>query len=87
MRPMTPELRAALEAKQAALARLRERLDGLLAGMDQIVATLQTVQAEILAHEGIEQRELASQVFELREKAHILSAGLEESFAETRVRA
>jgi hypothetical protein len=83
--PMTEELRAALEARQAALTRLQERLDELLSGMDQIVATLQTVQAEILAHDGIEQRELASQVFELREKAHILSAGLEESFAETRV--
>jgi hypothetical protein len=83
-------VRAALETKHAALARLHDRLDGLLAEMDHVVATLQTVQAEILATDGIEQaleeRALASQVSELRAKVRIMSAGLEESFAETRVR-
>jgi hypothetical protein len=87
--PRAP-VRAALEAKHTALTRLRDRLDGLLAEMDHVVATLQTVQPEILATDGIEQaleeRALASQVSELRAKVRIMSAGLEESFAETRVR-
>ena len=45
----TPPVRAALESKQRAFGRLRERLSGLMAEMDQVVATLQTVQAEIFA--------------------------------------
>ena len=70
---------------EAALTRLRQRLDGLLSGMDHVVTTLQIVQAEILAHDGVEQRALASQVAELRDKVRILATGLEDSFAETRV--
>ena len=64
---------------------LGQRLDGLLSGMDHVVTTLQIVQAEILAHDGVEQRALASQVAELRDKVRILATGLEDSFAETRV--
>jgi hypothetical protein len=83
-------VREALQAKLAALSRLRDRLDGLLAEMDHVVATLQTLQAEILSADGaelaLEERALASQVSELRAKVRILSTGLEESFAETRVR-
>jgi hypothetical protein len=83
------QVRTALEAKLAALTRLRVRLDGLLSEMDHVVTTLQIVQAEILAHDGVEhaleQRALASQVSELRDKVRILATGLEETFAETRV--
>jgi hypothetical protein len=83
-------VREALEAKLTALTRLQQRLDALLAEMDRVVTTLQTVQAEILASEdverAVEERALASQVSELRDKVRIMSAGLEETFAETRVR-
>jgi hypothetical protein len=58
--------------------------------MDHVVATLQTLHAEILSAEGIddvlEGRALASQVSELRAQVRIRTAGLEETFAETRVR-
>ena len=58
--------------------------------MDHVVATLQTVQAEILASDDLEQAALeqgplASQISELRLKVEVMSAGLEETFAETRV--
>jgi hypothetical protein len=83
-------VREALQGKLAALGRLRGRLDGLLAEMDHVVAVLQTLQAEILSTAGteraLEERALASQVSELRVKVRIMSTGLEESFAETRVR-
>jgi hypothetical protein len=83
-------VREALQGKLAALRRVQERLDGLLAEMDHVVATLQTLQAEILsadrAEPALEERALASQVSELRHKVRIVSTGLEESFAETRVR-
>jgi hypothetical protein len=78
-------------AEPAVMARVRARLDALLAEIDRVVATLQTVRAEILAAEGAEPPglapSLASQVSELRVKAQILSSGLEESIAETRVSA
>jgi hypothetical protein len=81
-------VREALAAKLAALTRLRQRLDGLLAEMDHVVATLQTVQAEILATDDLAQAAeddaLASQISDLRGKVRILSEGLEETFAETR---
>jgi hypothetical protein len=76
----------ALAADSAAVARLRQRLERLLADMDQIVGTLRTVQAEILASDGIEEAALASQVLELRTKVQTTSEGLEEAFAETRIR-
>lgn len=83
-------VRQTLEAKLAALKRLRKRLGGLLSEMDNVVATLQTVQAEILAADDLEHAahdgELADQVSDLRAKVEIMSAGLEESFAETRRR-
>jgi hypothetical protein len=83
-------VRDALQRKLAALTRLHERLDGLLAEMDHVVAVLQTLQAEILSADGaelaLEERALASQVSELRAKVRIMSTGLEETFAETRVR-
>ena len=83
-------VRTALQAKLVALIRVRDRLDGLLAEMDHVVATLQTLHAEILSGEGIddvmEGRALASQVSELRANVRIRTAGLEETFAETRVR-
>ena len=83
-------VRAALESKLAALTRLQQRLDDLLAEMDHVVATLQTVQAEILAsadleQAGLEERALASQISELRVSVEAMSAGLEETYAETRV--
>lgn len=81
-------VRATLTAKLAALKRLRKRLGVLLSELDNVVATLQTVQAELLAADDLEQaREegaLAGQVSELRAKVQIMSAGLEETFAETR---
>ena len=79
-------VRAALEAKQAAVGRLRDRLDRIGGQMDQVVATLQTVHAEILAAEDVEERALASQVSDLRAEVRLVSEGLEEAFAETRAR-
>ncbi|HET6547071.1 MAG TPA: hypothetical protein VFG79_01355 [Solirubrobacter sp.] len=77
-------VRAALEAKVDAVARLRARLDRLLAELDHVVVTLQTVQAEILATDGLDDRALAGQVSEVRVNAQLIAAGLEEAFAETR---
>jgi predicted nucleic acid-binding Zn-ribbon protein len=74
----------ALAADPDALQRLRQRLDRLLAEMDQVVGALRTVQAEILASDGIEEAALASQVFDLRTRVQTTSEGLEEAFAETR---
>lgn len=89
-RERSEPVRAALEAKLAALTRLRQRLDALLGEMDHVVATLQTVQAELLAADDLEQADeegaLAGQISELRAKVQIMSAGLEETFAETRRR-
>jgi hypothetical protein len=78
-------------ADPAALARVRDRLDALLGGMDHVVAALQTVRAEILAAEPDDPAglvpSLAAQVSELRVRAGILARGLEDSVAETRVAA
>jgi hypothetical protein len=74
----------AVAADPDSLARVRQRLDRLLAEMDQVVGALRTVQAEILASDGIEEAALASQVFELRARVQTTSEGLEEAFAETR---
>jgi hypothetical protein len=79
-------VRAALQSKQRAFTRLRERLSLLMAEMDQVVATLQTVQAEIFAADDVEEHALASRVSELRANVELVSAGLEEAFAETRAR-
>jgi hypothetical protein len=79
-------VRAALESKQRSFDRLRERLSGLMAEIDQVVATLQTVQAEIFAADELEERALAGQVSELRERVQLVAAGLEEAYAETRAR-
>jgi hypothetical protein len=89
--PRAP-VRAALEAKLDALTRLRRRLDDLLAGLDHVVAALQTVQAEILAADELEQAAaedgaLASRLSELRVQVEAMSAGLDEAFAETRAQA
>ena len=80
------DVRAALESKQRAFTRLRERFSGLMAEMDQVVATLQTVQAEIFAADEVSEQALAGQVSELRERVQLVAAGLEEAFAETRVK-
>ena len=73
-------VRAALEAKHAALERLQRRLTRLLEEMDNVVTTLQTVHAEILAVDGLEQSTLAGQVSVLRENVQAASAGLEDAF-------
>lgn len=73
-------VRAALEAKHAALERLQRRLAKLLDEMDNVVTTLQTVHAEILASDGLEQTELAGQVSVLRESVQAASAGLEDAY-------
>ena len=77
-------VRAALESKQRAFTRLRDRLSGLMGEIDQVVATLQTVQAEIFAADELEEQAIAGQVSELRERVQFVAAGLEEAYAETR---
>jgi hypothetical protein len=72
-------------AMPAALARVAlSGFYGCWRDMDQIVSALRTVQAEILASDGIEEAALASQVLELRTRVQTTSEGLEEAFAETR---
>lgn len=61
--------------------RVRRRLTRLLEEMDHVVTTLQTVHAEILVTDGLEQGALAGQLSELRAKVQTVSAGLEEAFA------
>ncbi len=82
------DVRAALEAKLSALDRLQGQLDDALAGMDQVVATVQTVHAEILAADGLlrrpERDDMAGQVSELRVRVQTRAEGLEEVFGETR---
>jgi hypothetical protein len=72
-------------AEPGVLARVRARLDELLAELDHAVATLQTVRGEILAAEDDDPAglapSLAAQVSELRVRAGILSRGLDESLA------
>lgn len=82
------EVRVALEAKRAALETLRRRFEALMSEIDRAVATLETVQAQILAtgDRALEERRLAGQVSELRARVEVVSAGLDEAFAETRVR-
>jgi hypothetical protein len=77
-------VRVALEAKLSALERLQRRLTRLLEEMDHVVATLQTVHAEVLVTDGLEQSTLASQVSVLRENVQAVSTGLEDAFAQTR---
>jgi hypothetical protein len=84
MREENEAVRAALGAKLDAVNRLKQRLDGMLAELDHVVVTLQTVQAEILATDGLDDRLLAGQVSDLRENVQVMAAGLEEAFAETR---
>ena len=73
-------VRTALEAKHAALERLQRRLTRLLEEMDNVVTTLQTVQAELLVTDGLGQAELAGQVSALRENVQAVSAGLEDAY-------
>jgi len=77
-------VKVALEAKLSALERLQRRLTRLFEEMDHVVATLQTVHAEILVTDGLGQTELAGQVSVLRENVQAVSAGLEDAFAQTR---
>jgi hypothetical protein len=79
-------VRAALGANLKAVVRLQRRMDRLLAELDHVVVTLQTVHAEILATDGLDDRALAGQVSVLRENVQLIAAGLEEAFAETRAR-
>jgi hypothetical protein len=80
-------VRVALEAKRDALARLKERHDALMAEMDRAILTLQTMHAQILdtGDRALEERRLVDQVSEVRERVGLVSAGLEEAYAETRV--
>jgi len=84
--PRAP-VRAALEAKLAALDRLQRQLDDLLSEMDHVVATMQTVHAELIAADGLVRRperdELAEQVSELRMRVRTRAEGLEEAFGES----
>lgn len=84
MREENAAVRDALGAKLGAVNRLQQRLDGMLSELDHVVLTLQTVQAEILATDGLDDRLLAGQVSDLRENVQLMAAGLEEAFAETR---
>jgi hypothetical protein len=80
-------VRAALEAKRVALARLKQRHDALMAEMDRAILTLQTMHAQILdtGDRALEERRLVDQVSEVRGRVELVSAGLEEAYAETRV--
>lgn len=61
--------------------RVQARLDRLLEELDRIVATLQTVRAEILVSDGITGHgELTGRLSELRTNVQLVSAGLEDAF-------
>jgi hypothetical protein len=64
-------------ADPAALGRLSARLDAMLTEMDQVVTTLQTVRAQLLATDGLEQELIA----DLRARVQAVSAGLEDAFS------
>jgi hypothetical protein len=72
------------EAPDDLRERVRRRLDQLFEEMDHVVTALQTVHAEILVTDGLEQGALAGRVSELRANVQAVSAGLEEAFAQTR---
>jgi hypothetical protein len=61
--------------------RVQGRLDRLLEELDRIVATLQTVRAEILVSDGLAGHgELTARLSELRVNVQLVSAGLEDAF-------
>jgi hypothetical protein len=79
---------AAPEAQRQALARLEARHRELLSELDRAASALDTVHAEVLAAEGLDElgarQALAGRVAELQTKVRIVSAGLDEAFEETR---
>jgi hypothetical protein len=80
------ELRAALEAKRDALGALRRRFGALLSEVDQAIAALETMHAQILetGDRALAELQLAGQVSELRARVELVSAGLEEAYSQTR---
>ena len=74
----------ALKAQLRALERLHDRLDDLLSEMDNVVAALETMHAELLVADVVEQQASARRLAELRTNVQLRSAGMEEAFAETR---
>jgi hypothetical protein len=67
------------------LQRVRGRLERLLEELDRVVATLQTVRAEILVTDGLVERgQLTAQLSELRTNVQLVSAGLEDAFDDVR---
>ena len=77
-------VKVALEAKLSALERLQRRLTRLFDEMDHVVATLQTVHAEILVTDGLDRPSSPARCRVLRENVQAVAAGLEEAFAQTR---
>jgi hypothetical protein len=64
--------------------RVQRRLTQLFEEMDRVVVALQTVHAEILVTDGLEQSALAQQISDLRADVQAVSAGLEAAFADSR---
>lgn len=81
-----PAVIAALRAQSRSLERLRQRQGQLLAEMDHAVAALDTVHAEILAVDGLDEGTVVGRVAALREEVQVVSAALEDAFDETRAR-
>jgi hypothetical protein len=81
---------SAPEAQLLALGRLRTRHEELLDEIRRAGSALDTVHAEVLAADGLEQRAareaLAGRVADLQVKVRVVSDGVDEAFEETRVR-
>jgi hypothetical protein len=78
---------AAPEAQRLAVGRLEERHRELLGEIDRAASALDTVHAEVLAAEGLDElgarQALAGRVAELQTKVRIVSDGLDEAFEDT----
>jgi hypothetical protein len=82
---------AALQDQLRAIERLREHLERFLGEMDHLVASLEVMHAQVVSmastQEDVLREDVATQVRELRSHVDVMSEGVEEAFAETRVRA
>jgi hypothetical protein len=80
---------AALQDQLRAIERLRENLNRFLGEMDHLVASLEAMHAQVVtmatAPDDVAREDVADQVRDLREQVTLMSDGVDEAFAETRV--
>jgi hypothetical protein len=80
---------SALQDQLRAIERLSENLNRFLGEMDHLVASLEAMHAQVVtmstAPDAVARDDVADQVRDLREQVTLMSDGVDEAFAETRV--